>query len=217
MAGWHRYKLADGTAVPSVTTVVKQLGGSAEGLIRWAHRLGLDGKDLDEARQTAMSIGTVAHAMIEAHLGKEPLDTAHVPIDILEGAKRAFDMFVEWAELTRYTVVAKETPLVSETHRFGGRFDCVLVQGRRVLADWKTSTGIYTEHLVQVAAYGALWNENRPGEPIEGYILLRLGKDQPLFDHHYRPANGEAMEDAWKAFLHCRALHDLSTRLKKAA
>ena len=41
----------------------------------------------------------------------------------------------------------------------GGTFDALLSHGRRVLAEWKTSNALYPEHLVQVRAYGALWEE----------------------------------------------------------
>jgi hypothetical protein len=216
MGRFHEYKTADGRRVPSVTTVLKSLGGNTEGLIRWAHKLGIEGKDLDDARQRPMDVGTTAHAMIEAHLGGRELQLQMLPADILEKARTAFEAWKEWAELTSYTVVAKETPLVSEEHRFGGTFDAVLIKKKRIIVDWKTSAGIYPEHLVQVAAYGALWNETHPTEPIEGFALLRLGRDEGLFDYHLRPPGG-VMVKAWEAFLHARSIHDLMYEVKKAS
>ena len=213
--GFTIYKTEDGERVPGVTTVLRMFGGDNEGLIRWAHKLGTNGQSLDDARKKAQNIGTVAHAMIESHLDGETLDTDGVDVEVLQGASRAFGMFKEWSGMVGYEVLAKEEPLVCEELRYGGKMDCVMIQARRVLADWKTSARIYPEHLCQVAAYGKLWDQHYPDQPIEGYVLLRLGKDEALFDHHYRPADSRTMLAAWEAFKHCRALYDLAKTIKK--
>lgn len=212
-----RYYTADGQRVPSVTTICKKIAWNTEGLIRWAHKVGLAGQSLDDARQTATTTGTVAHAMIEASIKGEDADISGLPAPVIEGARQAFETWREWAELVRFEPIAAEQSLVSEKHRYGGTFDCVSVNGKVTLTDWKTSLGLYPDHLLQVAAYGALWDEHHPEQPIERFALLRLGKDDPAFDHRVRDPNSEPMLAAWQMFVHARAQYDLAKIVERAS
>ena len=93
----------------------------------------------------------------------------------------------------------------------------MLVNGKLSLGDWKTSNGVYPDHLIQLAAYKNLWEENFPNRPVEGgFHLLRFAKphhpDDPVhFAHHY----WADLSMAWDAFVHMRELYDLSKRLKR--
>ncbi len=207
------YKTVDGARVPSVTTVLKMLGLSTEGLVRWAHRIGEQGISLDEARESSASVGTIAHAMIEAEIKGESLRLDGVDPTMLEKARQAFEMWRDWARRTGYKPIAAETSLVSETHRFGGTFDCVAISGTSTIIDWKTSAGIYAEHLLQIAAYGVLWQETHPEQPIESYGLLRLDRDRPHFEYRLY----SDLDDATDAFLRLRQLYDIVKRVQKAA
>jgi hypothetical protein len=210
------YKTADGKRVPSVTTIIKSISFGGEGLMYWAWKAGDEGLTLEEARAPAVTVGTVAHALIEAHIKGEEADLVGLPAPIVARALVAFNVWKEWAELTGYKMVESETSLVDDEYRFGGTFDCVMVEKKRVLVDWKTSGGLYPEHLVQIAAYGHLWNKHHPNEPIEGYALLRLGRDEALFDYHFRPPDG-VMLAAWEMFLLARRAYDLAKEVRKAA
>ena len=75
------------------------------------------------------------------------------------------------------------------------------------IVDIKTSKGVYADQRLQVAAYGRLWNENHPHQPIEEYHIIQLGKDDGSFHHHYWPE----LDKEWEAFQHALGLH----RLKK--
>jgi hypothetical protein len=56
--------------------------------------------------------------------------------------------------------IALEQPLVSETHQYGGTPDCVaIIDGKVALVELKTSVKPFADHLVAMAAHGALWNE----------------------------------------------------------
>lgn len=206
------YYLADGTRVPSVTTVISRFK-DAGGLIHWAWNLGKNGKDYRDERDAAADAGTLAHAAVEAWV-KGANFSFEGPPEVCEKAQRAFGAFLEWADQTQLKVTHTELPLISEQHRFGGTLDAILVRGKRSLGDWKSSNAVYGEYLIQVAAYGRLWMENFPGEPIEGgYHLLRFDKTYGDFHHHWW---GE-LDRAWDAFLHLRALYDIDKELKKRA
>ena len=204
------YYLKDGTRVPSVTTVLSRFKESG-GLIHWAWTLGKEGKDYREERDKAASAGTMAHEAVEAWIkGQQP--NFEGPEDVCKKAKMSFDAFLEWADQTKLKVTHTEMPLVSEAHKFGGTFDAIMVNGKRAMGDFKTSNGLYPEYLCQIAAYGQLWQEAFPDQPIDGgFILLRFDKTYGDFSHKWW---GE-LDTAWTAFKHLRALYDCDKELKQ--
>lgn len=216
------YYLADGTRVPSVTTITGRAKESG-GLIHWAWKLGTEGKDYREERNKAADSGTLAHAMVEAWVkGGDPeaaID-AHAeanegtPEEVFVKARQAFENFLEWATGSNLKVSHTEMPLVSERYKFGGTFDAIFVNGKRAMGDWKTSNSLYPEMLMQVRAYGELWNEHHPDDPINGgYHILRFDKNHGDFHHHH----WSELDDAWEAFLHIREFYELDKALKKRA
>jgi len=206
------YFLSDGTRVPSVTTVLSRFK-EASGLMHWAWALGKEGKDYREERDKAADAGTLAHAAVEAWIKDEPYAFAGDP-DVCKKASKAFDAFMEWATQSHLKVTHTEVGLVSEKYKFGGTLDAILIGNRRAMGDWKSSNRIYPEYLVQVAAYGKLWEEHHPEEPIDGgFHLLRFDKEFGDFHHHYW---GE-LDRAWEAFLHLRDLYEIDKELKRRA
>lgn len=173
------------TRVPSVTTILGRYK-MADPLIHWAWKMGMDGKDYREVRDEAANAGTVAHAMVEGWLKGQNHVVTNAPAETTEKAHNAFVQFREWAAQTKLTIVSTEESLVSPTHMFGGTLDAVSVKGERALVDWKTSNRVYPEYAVQLAAYGLLWNENHPDQPITGgYHLIRFDKENAAFSHHW--------------------------------
>src|SRR5262249_45928265 len=111
-------------------------------------------------------------------------------------------------------VTHAEVGLVSEKHKFGGTLDAILLGNRRAMGDWKSSNKIYPEYMIQIAAYGKLWEENHPDQPIDGgYHLLRFDKEVGDFNHHF----WRQLDRAWEAFLHLRELYEIDIELKKRA
>src|ERR1700761_7307502 len=118
------YFLADGTRVPSVTTVLSRFKESGA-LMNWAWKQGKAGLDYRVTRDAAADAGTMAHAAMEAWIRNRPFvfegDGA-----IVEKARRSFGAFLEWSQQTQLRVTETELPLVSEIHKFGGTFDAIL-------------------------------------------------------------------------------------------
>lgn len=204
------YFLADGiTRVPSVTTILSRFKDSG-GLIHWAWQLGKDGKDYREERDKAADAGTMAHEAVENWLHNRPV--MFDESDIAKKAQIAFGAFLEWADQTQLKVTHTEIPLVSERYKFGGTFDAILVKGKRAMGDWKSSNALYPEYLCQIAAYGKLWEEHHPDEPIDGgFILCRFDKTYGDFTQKW----WAELDSAWEAFKHLRALYDLDKELKQ--
>jgi hypothetical protein len=213
------YRLADGTKVPSCTTITKRFAPS-EGLIFWAWKQGNEGKSLEEARDKAAAIGSNVHDAIEAWCGgrsedecRQMLVSAAADDADAEKALRSFGGFLRWAKANDLEIIATEVPMVSERHRFGGTVDAIAkIDGRVVVLDWKTGKGaIYAEHIVQIVAYGELWRE-RTGDVAEEFHVLRPSKATGGFNHFFLPR--AAVEPAWRYFLSLRAAYDLDPQVK---
>ena len=208
----HIYKLQDGTTVPSVTTVLGRFKDAGP-LMHWAWRCGVDGKDFRKVRDEAADAGTLAHGAVEAWVKRQDFAFTGEP-SVIERAQRAFGAFLEWADQTKLTVDKTELPLVSERFKFGGTFDAILLGTKRAMGDWKSSNGIYGEYLAQLAAYGQLWRENFPDEPIDGgYHLLRFDKTHGDFTHKWWGELGAG----WEYFLRLREAYEFDKELKARA
>jgi hypothetical protein len=170
------YKNLAGQKVPGVTTVLGLLNKPA--LLRWAWQMGKDGKELDAVRQGAADIGTVAHALCEAHLRGMELDASNITPEALSKAETGFLRFLDFWDREGLKVLATELVMVSEKMQVGGTMD-VLAQrpdGRLVVVDLKTSKGIYDEMLVQVATYAAM-HEEGSRQTVDEVYIVRIGKE----------------------------------------
>ncbi len=205
------YKTKDGKRVPGTTTIISRFKDSG-GLIHWAWQEGVEGRDYRETRDKAAGIGTIAHSLVEAHIRGREVDLSPYQPDDVKRAQTAFSAFLRWAEDTNLTAVETEVPLVSEKYRYGGTLDAMLVRGALCLGDWKTSNSVYQDYLIQLAAYGNLWEENFPDRPIEGgYHLIRFDRENGDFAHYWYPE----LSDAWEQFKLFRQAYELDKILKK--
>lgn len=206
------YFTKDGKRVPSVTTILSRFKESG-GLVHWSWTLGKQGLDYREVRDKAADAGTLAHEAIERWKKGESV-FFEGPEDVCKKAQTAFGAFLEWADQTRLEVDKMELPLVSEKYGFGGTFDAILVGRKRAMGDWKSSNSIYGDYLAQLAAYGQLWSENFPDQPIEGgFHLLRFDKEHGDFTHKWW---GE-LDSGLKYFLSLREAYEYDKELKQRA
>jgi predicted RecB family nuclease len=206
------YKTADGKRVPSVTTILSRFKDSG-GLLYWANNQGLDGKTLAEARKAPLDTGSLVHRMIEAEIHGD--ERPEVPEEYAAGVESAYGAWREWMESYDMKIEATEWPLVSETYRFAGTIDLVMRdrQGRLAIGDIKAANSIYVDHLLQLAAYGELWNGSDEEQVTGGYHLLRFSKENGDFAHHHFPS----LDDAHRLFLVLREAYDLDKIVKKRA
>jgi hypothetical protein len=210
--GTQVYKAQDGVRIPSVTTVLSGLGWKTDGLMFWAHGIGIQGIPLHEARSKAADAGTLAHAMAAADItGAQAPDLSDADADTRERAQAGFDAYRQWRRMSRLELVASEVPLVSEMHRFGGTLDAIAVfDGAAGILDFKSAKQLYGDHVIQVAAYRALWEENNPTLPLTHAHVFRWGPDGG-FAHH--SLSMPQVRAGWDAFLHLRALYDLKKKV----
>lgn len=214
------YYLADGTRVPSVTTILGIVAKPA--LIKWANNLGLQGIDSTKYVDALAKVGSLAHAMILADLrGDRPADAADgydaATVDL---AENCLISFYNWKKDKTIVPILLETPLVSEIHHFGGTADFFgLVNGHSTIIDFKTGKGIWPEHFIQLAAYRWLIMEAADKYAAEyglidisEYTILNIPRaETEAFDAKTRTD----LSDQWQYFLHARAMYELGKKIDK--
>jgi len=178
------YKLLNGEKVPGTTTIIGRFKDS-ESLIRWAWAMGLQQKDYIKIRDDAGKAGTIAHDRIECDI----LDLdwnelflkkyENTETEILEKADTAFNSYLKWKdENTDIEIMETERAMIHERFAFGGTADALgKVDGKFVLLDWKTSSALRPDNLIQLSAYALLYEESE-GIEIEQARIVRFDKNK---------------------------------------
>jgi len=169
-AGKHAYHVG-GSLVVSVTQALKVIDKPA--LVPWAAKMASEyivenvkpGVALDEiqireladgakgahraAAKRAAAIGTQVHDWAECYAkGERPPMPMHPQI------RQGVDAFLAWWNEHDVKIVAAERKCFSRAHMYAGTVDLVAVIGRKfAVLDYKTSSGIWDEYRLQVAAY----------------------------------------------------------------
>lgn len=182
----------NGTPVRGVTSTLKVINKPA--LIQWAANMasgwvkdnfkeGMSSKDVEllcreaarahnKVRDTAAGIGTEVHAFVEASLKGEPLPKITTP-----EALASCNAFLDWRTKHEIKPIANEQILFSREHWYAGTCDIIAeIDGQITIADIKTSSGIYPEMFMQIAAYTIALEEMRPDFKIARWMIVRLDK-----------------------------------------
>ncbi len=198
----HSYT-ADGEPVDGVTTPLSII--SKKGLLYWAVDKTIEflnkswditedydeiskSEVLDMARfahrrslKSAANIGTLTHGWIEGFI-KNTLKGEKAPLlPKNEVAKRACKLFYNWYKKYKVKFLFSEKKVYSKKYKYAGTADLGCeINGRKLIGDVKTSTGIYPEMYLQTGAYQLALEEEFPGEKWDGNFIIRCGKDGTL-------------------------------------
>lgn len=191
--GRHQYRV-NGSLVPSVTGILQVLAKPA--LVPWAAKMCGEyleanlpvGQPLDEIQKArlikemkgahkrksedAADIGTIVHKFAEDYVqGKDP----SLPIN--PQAKSAAESFLDWMSQHHVRVLHSERRIFSRVHFYAGTVDLIAeVDDVLTIADFKTSSGIYPEMFLQLAAY-SIAHEEESHNIAERNVVLRFPKD----------------------------------------
>lgn len=142
------------------------------------------------ARDEAGDMGSLIHKVIEEYYkdnsNQAILDNYTKTIPELTAPILAF---MEWQAKYKIWPVVAEHTVYSKLHGYAGTLDleCLAVIGdstNRIIVDFKSSTGLYDEHILQLASYVFAQME-MSGKPYSGGMLVRLDKQTGLVDEHY--------------------------------
>lgn len=132
----------------------------------------------DRVKTEAADLGTLAHDAIDRIVKGEDLKEE----DIAEAVRVPVGNFRKWLEGSGIQLVLGDTAVASVVEKFGGKLDALgWRNGHYVILDWKTSSGIYPEYALQVAAYATAFEETY-GVPVGEAIIVRFDKKDPKWD-----------------------------------
>lgn len=229
----HRYQV-NGKSVIGVTSITGILDKPA--LIYWATGLARDylsnllerGSKITreeiftacnlhaDKKEKAATIGSYVHKFAEDYANAyingtpKPIILDNLDIEIING----INAFLEFIITHKVEFISTERFVYSRKHNFCGKCDAIaLVDGKYTLVDYKTSNGIYNEHLYQVSGYSiALEEEDQ--KKFDQHIILKFGKETGEFGSTIIDQITEIAKNK-KAFLNCLGLKNRDKELYK--
>jgi hypothetical protein len=210
----QKYFNAKGILIPGVTTVISELGWNTNALVAWARREALNNNDPNKIKEKAGRIGTLCHSLVQCHLTNKKPDTSEYSQAEIDKAENAFLGYLEWESKHTIKILHSEIQVISEKYQFGGTIDFVgLIDEEFSLLDFKTGSGVYPEHKIQISAYGMAWDETHPSAKlkIKNYYLLSLNKNDGSFLPYY--FNQKQLKSAFEVFKHLREIYDLKKEI----
>ncbi len=135
-------------------------------------------KKHSEKKKEAADIGSQVHAYAEslalAQIAGQ--EAPSLPEDVDERVTAGINAFLNWFVSNHVKFVHAENVIYSKRHGYAGKFDSIAeVNGKKVLIDYKTSKGIYSEMQYQVAAYRMAYEEEYG--KLDGAIILHFDKE----------------------------------------
>ncbi len=213
--GTSAYKNKAGKRVPSVTTLIKNLGWSTDALLAWYAREFSEGRDPRDLSSQACLTGTIVHEMIEHHIfGQDdytPPEGA-TGSDLIQ-AGECLCQYIQWETENNVTYLESELAMVSETLQVGGCCDAIaIVNGVCTLVDFKTSKSLYDTYAVQLAGYKYMVEELTDYK-IDQCLVVKIDKNGLGITPYYIP--NDIIEIGYDVFDMCIKLHKAKSDLGK--
>jgi predicted RecB family nuclease len=165
------YYSENGVPVPSVTTILDAYPKGPE-YFAWLKKMG---EDSDTIRDEAGKRGSKVHDMTEKYDNGIEVsligETDEVSVSLMEWAM--FSRYVEFSNRFPHENAAIEMHVISEALGYAGTLDRIIVlNGKRLLIDIKTSNAVYDSYWLQLAAYKNLLR--KMGTEVDGAAILWL-------------------------------------------
>jgi predicted RecB family nuclease len=134
----------------------------------------------------AASIGSLVHDYAEQYDKNQSITPElnekikqHVDKKKIESC---IEKYHDWMKGNKDEIISQEEIIASVLYRYGGKYDTLRRRGSRtILSDYKTSTGIHTEYLIQLGAYALALEEWR-GIKVDAVEVIRFGKTGGEFE-----------------------------------
>lgn len=150
-------------------------------------------KQLDKAKvahrkkkEKAADWGKIVHKAIEVWIDRrnihndtpKSVNIGEVEYVIQEDHQKAVDNFVKWARDNNVQFFESEKSIYSEEWWVGGTVDFVCkIDGKLMVGDLKTSSGIYESMFFQTAAYSKMLVEMGMYPRFDGMVVVNCKKD----------------------------------------
>jgi hypothetical protein len=207
------YKNAAGERIVGVTTAIGLLAKPA--LIPWAYKRGREGLELYESRDKAANVGTIVHARIMAYYKGYEIDNSNISPEVWQMTEASMKSFYEWAKPRKVKPILIEEPLISELYQYGGTFDIYgEMDDELTLLDFKSGSGLYDEHFIQLAGYLQLLKE--AGHNPVKIVILNIPKTKDdSFTLKSISADEHSLELRFKKFIKLVEIWHLDKELKE--
>lgn len=137
-------------------------------LRNWYAKLGKN--EASKILKTRANFGSLLHKLIEVTLKNGEVSEENYDSNII----KSLDLFKNWIKKHKITVEALEQHLWSDKYSYAGTTDCIInFDGKRIIADWKTSKEIYPEYMLQLSAY-IMSFEEQTGIKLDGALILKI-------------------------------------------
>lgn len=152
----------------------------AEAIVKRSSKAG------DKAAKRAATIGTFVHdyayqTEVNGTVSEELLSKIRTHRDYAK-INLGVQKFTAWHSENQDQMVASEAVVASVRHSFGGKFDRLSRRnGLITLSDFKTSSGIFVDQFIQLAAYRIAIREWM-GLDVQQIEILRFGKEDGEFE-----------------------------------
>lgn len=233
----HRYQLVGEKSFLISVTAATGMKDKSQQLIKWALGLSRDrliellqkGQSItlqevldshmlhEQAKEKALSIGDMVHQFAE-EFGRAKVEGTSLPTvnpSWPEEVTNGVIGFLDWVKSHNVRFIQVERMVFSPTYGFVGRFDAVAeVDGKVSIIDYKTSKGIYSEYLYQIAGYWIAVSEEDGIAP-EQCVVIRFDKEGTIFDPEkdVRIVSGELLEEMCEGFLALLKIKEQDKRL----
>lgn len=153
----------------------------------------------------AANIGRAVHKFAEDTLKNK---RATLPLDA--SVRNGAQAFLTWVNANKVEPILIERRLLSRRFYYAGTMDLLAhVNGRRAIVDFKTSSGLYLEMLIQLGGYAVAWEEEF-GERIDDGWIIRLDKETGECQPYYIPITNDIRD----SFLRVREAEDAIDKVK---
>jgi hypothetical protein len=127
----------------------------------------------DFVLDTATTFGSNAHYALEQYIAN-----GVVPHDM--DMFRVIGAFNSWAKSNQIELLPNMCEVtVAHSDGYAGTIDAVAIKGDElVIVDWKTSNGLYAEHMLQVSAYAKAL-QLATGVPVNEAWIVRFPREKP--------------------------------------
>jgi hypothetical protein len=235
--------MMEGERLPSVTTILNVINKPA--LVPWAKKITAQKfrDTLFEWQGNAaesMEVGSIPTIEITDEAIEELFTEAKARPDVIrdeagdygtrvhealatqeEGAEDKYpgiQAYYEWLEEQGLEIKHREVPVYNRGYGYGGTLDAVGYRTgsqQPVILDYKTSSGIYWETSLQIAAYAFAWDSmttGAAGSALEGWAL-RFPKVEPKSGQGFFEAKKVAdLSESFDGFLAAKGLWEASKR-----
>jgi len=160
----------------------------------------------------AANIGSMVHDWISNYIFALANNTVLPAQPVNEKARQSIRAFMDFTEKHNVEITSSERKIYSIEKDYCGTLDGEgIIDGKKCIIDFKTSSAIYDEYFIQVVAYMKA-REEETGSKYDGAVIIRVDKESGEFEA--KTIKREELDDFYNAFLGCLSIYKFQMKRK---